>query len=328
MNPLISVIVPVYNVERYLNQCIDSILAQTYKNFELILVDDGSKDKSGQICDEYAQQDNRVRVFHKENGGVSSARNLGIDNAQGTHICFVDSDDWVEMTYLEDMILHKDYDFVVQDFETEDGKYIDHLELKINNTSDIYRELINYEKKHDILFRAPSSKLYNTNILRENNLRYNISLYMGEDYLFNINYISHINNTFISNGHSYIYRKTIGSLTHKPMPSEDIFFHAKTFILTAKRISEKFDIPDLYNLILGEQIENLFRKFYRTKRRKEERRKAFLFFKENFKSGMLSYMNVPYSKFGPFKNISFKIADKVLLLLFAIMEKIKPAPQF
>lgn len=83
MNPKISVIVPVYNAEKYLNRCIDSILAQTFTDFELLLINDGSKDKSGEICDEYSKKDIRVKVFHKENGGASSARNVGLDNARG-----------------------------------------------------------------------------------------------------------------------------------------------------------------------------------------------------------------------------------------------------
>ena len=96
--PKISVIVPVYNTEKYLHRCVDSILAQTFTDFELLLVNDGSPDKSGEICDEYAQKDTRVRVFHKENGGVSSARNLGLENAQGKWITYVDGDDWIEPT--------------------------------------------------------------------------------------------------------------------------------------------------------------------------------------------------------------------------------------
>ncbi len=93
---LISVIVPVYKVEAYLNRCVDSILGQTYKNLEVILVDDGSPDGSGAICDAYAEKDARVRVIHKENGGLSSARNAGIDIAKGEYLAFVDSDDWIE----------------------------------------------------------------------------------------------------------------------------------------------------------------------------------------------------------------------------------------
>ena len=89
--PKISIIVPVFNAEKYIHRCIDSLLAQSFTNFELILVDDGSSDRSGQICDEYAAKDSRVSVFHKKNEGVSSARNLGLDNAKGEWISFVDS---------------------------------------------------------------------------------------------------------------------------------------------------------------------------------------------------------------------------------------------
>lgn len=95
-NPCISIIVPVYNVEKYLKRCIDSILKQTFTDFELILVDDGSTDASGILCDKCAEQDRRIRVLHKKNGGASSARNCGLDIAAGEYIAFVDSDDWVE----------------------------------------------------------------------------------------------------------------------------------------------------------------------------------------------------------------------------------------
>ena len=101
---LVSVIVPVYNVEQYLPRCVDSILSQTYKNLELILVDDGATDSSGTICDEYAAKDSRVRVIHKENGGLSSARNAGIDIASGEYLEFVDSDDWIEPDTVESML--------------------------------------------------------------------------------------------------------------------------------------------------------------------------------------------------------------------------------
>lgn len=94
--PLISVIVPVYKVEQYLPRCVDSLLRQTYENLEIILVDDGSPDRCGEICEEYARRDSRIRVIHKENGGLSSARNAGIDVARGEYLGFVDSDDWIE----------------------------------------------------------------------------------------------------------------------------------------------------------------------------------------------------------------------------------------
>lgn len=101
MNSLISIIVPIYNVEQYLAECINSILSQTYTNFELILVDDGSTDNSGKICDDFSFIDNRIRVIHKTNGGLSSARNVGIESANGDYYSFIDSDDYVENTFLE-----------------------------------------------------------------------------------------------------------------------------------------------------------------------------------------------------------------------------------
>ena len=102
-NPLISIIVPVYNVEKYLQKCIESIINQTYTNIEIILVDDGSNDKCPKICDEYLKKDNRISAFHKKNGGLSDARNYGIKEAKGEYISFVDSDDFVDNNYIEEM---------------------------------------------------------------------------------------------------------------------------------------------------------------------------------------------------------------------------------
>ena len=121
-SPKISIIVPVYKAENYIHHCIDSILSQTFTDFEVILVDDGSPDKSGEICDEYAASDNRVRVFHKENGGVSSARQCGMDNAQGEYIIHTDPDDWVEPNMLEDLYnkaIEDNADIVICDFYEE-----------------------------------------------------------------------------------------------------------------------------------------------------------------------------------------------------------------
>ena len=101
MNSLISVVVPVYNVEKYLDKCIDSLVSQTYENLEIILINDGSKDKSAKICDKWKDNDSRIKVIHKENGGLSEARNVGIDYAQGKYIAFIDSDDWVDKNFIK-----------------------------------------------------------------------------------------------------------------------------------------------------------------------------------------------------------------------------------
>ena len=111
-SPTISVIVPVYNAEKTLRRCVDSILAQTFEDFELILINDGSKDQSGDICDEYAAKDSRVKTIHKTNGGVSSARNAGLRIAQGEYIAFIDSDDYIDNDYLLGF-KHYDADLII-----------------------------------------------------------------------------------------------------------------------------------------------------------------------------------------------------------------------
>lgn len=122
VNPQISVLVAVYKAEAYLHRCMDSLLLQTFRDFEIVLVDDGSPDLSGKICDEYAAMDARIRVFHKEHGGVSSAKQCGLDHARGIYVTYVDPDDWVEQTMLEDLYVKaqaEDADLVFGDFSME-----------------------------------------------------------------------------------------------------------------------------------------------------------------------------------------------------------------
>ena len=117
-NPQISIIVPVYNVEKYIRRCVESILAQTYSAFELILVDDGSSDRCGDICDEYAEKDHRIIVIHQENHGVSAARNVGLEIAKGKYITFCDSDDEIDINYLWSLLAPPDsFDLVVEGFQ-------------------------------------------------------------------------------------------------------------------------------------------------------------------------------------------------------------------
>jgi len=130
MVDLISVIIPVYNVEPYLKKCLDSVVTQTYKEIEIILVDDGSTDGSGPICDEYAAQDKRIRVIHKRNGGLSDARNVGLDRCSGRYVTFIDSDDYVASDYVERLyriLVEYNADIAVCDyFEFYDEEPVEH----------------------------------------------------------------------------------------------------------------------------------------------------------------------------------------------------------
>ncbi len=175
-NPKISVIVPIYNIGQYLSRCIDSILVQTFTNFELLLIDDGSTDNSGRICDDYAKKDNRIRVFHKKNGGVALARQLGIENAIGEYSIHADGDDWVEANMLENMykkIVESNADVLIADF------YFDK-----NNKSSYIRQNGHEGSSQEILKKIFRGKIFGS--LWHKMIRH--SLYKK----FNVHFIPHI----------------------------------------------------------------------------------------------------------------------------------------
>lgn len=178
--PTFSIIVPVYNTEQFLDKCVSSILAQTYNDFELILVDDGSTDNSPNMCDMYAEKDFRIKVIHKKNGGVSSARNCGIDAAKGTYIWFIDSDDYIEPFSLQRLFdVQKNHNAEMYVFNNRSV-----CELSSENINDFFRK---YYFTYALGFE-PWNKLYKRDIIKANNLQFDTQEKIGEDLLFNINY--------------------------------------------------------------------------------------------------------------------------------------------
>ncbi|WP_165799044.1 glycosyltransferase family 2 protein [Sphingobacterium corticibacter] len=164
-HPLVSVIVPIYNVEKYLAHCLEDILAQSYPNLQIILVNDGSKDSSGSICDDFAKKDARIKVIHQENAGVSAARNTGLDHANGMYISFIDSDDRVHTRFIElllnfigsNKLITCGYELFDQDFEVNPTDQINVSQIEIQNLSDPLKKLVDI---FDILFVVPWNKLY------------------------------------------------------------------------------------------------------------------------------------------------------------------------
>lgn len=219
---MISIIVPVYNTDKYLERCVNSLLAQTYKNIEIILVDDGSKDNPPKICDEYLKLDSRVRVIHKENSGVSAARNLGILKSKGKYIMFCDSDDYVSPFWCESMlmlieranidlgicryarVLERQNELIFENKDSnKDIKY-----LKKNRFFELYlSELIN----------MPWNKIYKAEIIKAHNLKMNEDIEYNEDLLFVMEYIKCMKGNFaLSNQVLNYYSQGIqGSLTNK-----------------------------------------------------------------------------------------------------------------
>ena len=201
---LISVIVPVYNSEQTLHRCIDSILGQTYRNFELLLINDGSKDRSGEICDEYARKDSRVKVFHKENGGVSSARNVGLNNARGEWVMFCDSDDTI-MPYALETTNESTCDLVVMGSMCIPSQVIIQIKWTSNNVTQ--RDFGDFYIKNmeSPLLNAPWGKLFKRIKITENHLSFDENLHFGEDSIFVKQYFTHIKNVDISDYIGYLY---------------------------------------------------------------------------------------------------------------------------
>ena len=194
-----SIVVPVYKTETYIQKCINSILNQTYTDFELLLIDDGSPDNCPSICDSFANQDARVQSIHKENGGVSSARNLGISLAKGEYILFIDSDDYIDPGYLQDFdrilrsVTGEKQTFIITDYESfkEDGiesrDYPKEFEAELSEggmNSENFRQLI-----FDFILFPPYCKLYRRDVITDNHLLFDTGLKSAGDFDFNIRYL-------------------------------------------------------------------------------------------------------------------------------------------
>lgn len=221
--PEFSIIIPIYKVENYLNLCVESILCQSYKNFELILVDDGSPDKCGQICDDYASAEHRVRVVHKINGGLSSARNAGLNIAVGKYIIFVDSDDyWDDHLALEH--IHRNLSetnadllvFPVKRFYEEDNKFTYILEMDVDRNRVIDSDInsaINYLLENNIYRASACNKVIRKSVIDEHRMRFKEG-YLSEDMDWCGDLLIHCSRFDFYENPFYVYRqKRIGSIT-------------------------------------------------------------------------------------------------------------------
>lgn len=210
--PTISVIVPVYKVEKYIHRCVNSILNQTYQDFELILVDDGSPDNSGAICDEYAAKDSRIRVIHKLNGGVSSARNVGLDHAKGQFVMFCDSDDYVEPEWCEHLFTQisqypESWCFCGCHCVDATGKYTE--ENCVFHPTPVYEVLpiSEYEQLYQTNYAACLwERIFNMDIIRKHHIRFDEKLSVSEDVLFTLEYGQHCNSISVVNLPLYNHR--------------------------------------------------------------------------------------------------------------------------
>ena len=242
-NPVVSIIVPVYNASKTLRRCVDSVLKQEFPDFELLLVDDGSQDGSGAICDEYAALDPRVRVVHKENAGVSAARNDALDRAQGVFLQFLDSDDWITPDATKLLVRsarEHSCDMVVSDFYRVSGDRVSRRgeidEEAVMSREDFASHMM--ENPADYYYGVLWNKLYRREIVETHRLRMDVNVRWCEDFLFNLEYILRAKTFFALRAPIYYYVKTKGSL-----------------------VSQSLSIPNIIRMKLG--VFEYYNRFYK-----------------------------------------------------------------
>lgn len=297
--PKLSIIVPVYNVEKYLCKCIDSILNQTFKDFELILVDDGSTDRCGVICDDYAKKDYRVKVIHKKNGGLSSARNTGLDVAKGQYIGFVDSDDYIDIRMYEIMLNHSiehesdivicDFRYVKEDDNIEKSILRQNIEdIQVENMNNI-RALESLYMRNAVSFEVSWNKLYKKKLfegIRFEEGRIHEDSIIIHDLFYKCNKVTHIKCCL----YSYLMREnsiTSSSFTIKNLDG----------IYALKKRMDFFYEKNLMDLKYKAQydyIVRFIRDYYKAKENMPNERKLLKYLKLNFNKIWLELFKNPY----------------------------------
>ena len=249
-SPLFTIIVPVYNAGDFLHRGVDSILNQNFRDFELVLVNDGSTDQSFDICNTYAKLDSRIKVFTQKNAGVSSARNLGIRNATGDFITFVDSDDFVGESFLKNFseVLNKEsYDLVISGFtlyfendtKKNSVKFLENVNLE--KTKSVGQKITKAEMSY--LLSGPFAKIFRREIISDNNIFFDINFHFGEDAIFNHTFLQHLTSVQIINTVEYYYvQSERDSLVKRKYPYQKTMDYIK--VLTGLRLNTKdrFDI--------------------------------------------------------------------------------------
>ncbi len=246
VNSKISIIVPVYNVERYLERCLNSLINQTHKNLEIILIDDGSTDGSGKICDRYEMENKNVKVFHNSNKGVSNARNFGILKATGQYIGFVDADDFVDYNMFErlcnQMLFNNNIDISMCTYYKYDNVDNKKKEEDVISADNSLKYVISNVKYKGFVW----NKLFKKNIIIDNHLKFNPKIDMGEDLLFCIEYLSYANQVAVLSDCLYHYEDRCDSISNiKFNEKRFTIIQAYDYILELNNVKNNNEILEL-----------------------------------------------------------------------------------
>ena len=276
----ISIIVPIYNVEKYLRVCIDSLTCQSHKNIEIILIDDGSTDKCGAICDEYAKKDSRIKVIHKENGGVSSARNAGLDIAQGDYIMFCDPDD-LYLPYSCEIMLKeikdKNADYVIGNYQncTEEGEIWENPVFNKEKYKNFKLNIKDYINSFFIMNSGVWNKIFDSKFLKELNLRF-VDGALAEDAIFTTYCFMKSSKVYYINDVMYYYRQRNAASSLSMNCSYDYF---EKISKAYKIIYENFKANDeieFYRFFYAKSMTYMLYKFIDSKIMTDEERLSVL----------------------------------------------------
>ncbi|MGQ7853136.1 glycosyltransferase [Pedobacter sp. WC2501] len=241
----VSIIIPVYNAKKTLDRCLKSVLAQNYHNFEVILVNDGSKDGSKDICDHFSMSDRRFHSIHISNGGVSNARNVGLTSSIAEYVTFVDADDEITSNYLDLLLKKDDVDFALCGYRSiyMDGQ--DVLETIHLDAGNQFKATVNEVINHRLI-RTAWGKLFKRSLIVENGLKFDTSIKLAEDTLFVLEFITNVNSIYISEEIGYLYyRPPVTVNRHNSSPEELLDIYNKFLKIESVLIKLHFSITDL-----------------------------------------------------------------------------------
>ena len=313
VSPLISIIVPVYNVEKYIRRCVDSLINQTYRNLEIILVDDGSPDNSGAICDEYAKLDSRIKVIHKENGGVSSARNVGLDNASGEYIGFIDADDYIDLQMYEVLcnnMVNNGVQISMGIYALENGKgeFIPHYRVSLTEVLDKAQTIAEMLKQVKYTCSL-CDKLFSSKLIGD--IRFDETISHNEDLLFVYQLMKNSEKAVYTSKPMYYYCNNEQSASRVSFSDKNTtMLKAQTMVLE----DIKENIPEIYDVALTEYVktvifnlDSIARSGYQNKEYIEKLRKIV---KDNLKFFLKSYVAKGYKMRAVLISLGFGLYKK------------------
>ncbi len=313
--PLISIIVPVYNVENYIRRCVDSLINQTYNNLEIILIDDGSPDNSGAICDEYKQRDSRVKIIHKENGGVSSARNVGLENASGEYIGFIDADDYIDTQMYEVLyrsLSDNDADMAMGIYAQENskGEFIPHYvgeKSEVLDRAQTIAQMLKQVKYTCSLW----DKLFSAKLIGDT--RFDETISHNEDLLFVYQLMKNSKKAVYTPKPMYYYCNNEQSASRVSFSDKNTtMLKAQTLVLE----DIKENVPEIYDVALTEYVKTtifnltaIAKSGYSNKEYTEKLRKIV---KDNLMFFLKSYVAKGYKAYAIIISISFNLYKRIV----------------